>query len=217
VAEAVREEIFRAPPRRPGLDPKLIDISAHYNASLYDGRGWFVTDDSICMRLLPETFVPRDGLEFDLRGVIQLESGVFSGAGETNIRDRSFGEAMKKEFPVEVTGIPVGLEAKALHFLLGANYGRETAGVEVARLVIRYEDGSQAEMPLRYGPDIVDWYQLGHASVDPARVAWRDYFLNRGLVRATWTNPHPETMIRALDFISTKKKAAPFLVAITAE
>src|SRR5690606_20267914 len=39
-AETVRQVIFAAPPRDPALPENSVDLSAFYNGSLYDGRGW---------------------------------------------------------------------------------------------------------------------------------------------------------------------------------
>ncbi|MGI8604133.1 MAG: hypothetical protein ACR2OZ_14240 [Verrucomicrobiales bacterium] len=69
------------------------------------------------------------------------------------------------------------------------------------------------------GTDVVDWalYMTGIDDFDPRRVAWIQGQPQRALTHVTWTNPHPDKTIRALDFISAKTSAAPFLVAVTAE
>jgi hypothetical protein len=84
--------------------------------------------------------------------------------------------------------------------------------------VVHYDDGSSVEIPFRFGEDFVDWAFLGEA-IDLERVAWRirDGNAVRFLLRRTWTNPSPEKLISYLDFVSTKKNGAPFLVAVTAE
>ena len=51
----------------------------------------------------------------------------------------------------------------------------------------------------------------------PDRIAWRDENSLRALYLKSWDNPHPDKMIETIDFISTKKLAAPFLVALTVE
>jgi hypothetical protein len=212
-AERILEELLRAPPRDPALEPRCIDLSAHYNASLYDARGWH-SDASL--RELPETFSPG-GVPFDIRGLIQLNSGVFppssgveSGKDLTQIYPG-------KSFPERVEGIAIGREAKALHFLYSSIWGRAAAGVEVGRLVIHREDGSAEDVPLRFGEDVIDWFLSQNQALAPERVAWIGGRTLRTLQRKTWVNPSPGTRIERIDFIGGLGSAAPFLVAVTAE
>ena len=37
------------------------------------------------------------------------------------------------------------------------------------------------------------------------------------LYKMTWKNPHPDRVIKAIDFVSTMEDSAPFLLAITLE
>lgn len=37
------------------------------------------------------------------------------------------------------------------------------------------------------------------------------------LFKSTWENPRPLVRVTSIDFVSTMKQAAPFLIAITAE
>jgi len=194
----------------------LIDLSASYNASLYDGRGWHSwAENSLAM--LPETFAPVGAgsgaaTRFDLRGIVQLDSGDYPAGGDLNSLGYSYPDAVK--------GIRVGLEAKALQFLVSlVNASTSTcpAGTEVARIVIHLADGTSDEVPLRMKEDVADWALWREEKLDPSRIAWKSLSLSRHLSLYTWRNAHREKTIASLDFISGKKPAAPFLVAVTAE
>ena len=129
------------------------------------------------------------------------------------------GSITARPIPEAETAIAVGLEAKALHFLLGCTYGTAKAGTEIGRIVLHFEDGSQADVPLVFAVDLFDWASSGIASerLAPDRVAWVGGRPLRVLYRKTWTNPTPGKRIASFDFISAKQEAAPFLVAVTAE
>jgi hypothetical protein len=216
-ADQARDEIFRAPARPPGLDPRLIDLTAFYNGSLYDGRGWHTPDASFNGSMLPESFRPLHGVEFDLRGLIQLNSGTYGPRDDGDVANRDLKEALKREFPDQVTGIPVELKTSALHFLLGAIWGSADKGEEVARLIVHYADGSQEVVPLVVRVDICEWWLpvLRNMGVDVEREGWSD--TDRFLCEKVWQNPHPDKLIQHVDFVSNKKRCGPFLVAITAE
>jgi WD40 repeat protein/tetratricopeptide (TPR) repeat protein len=214
-AEKTRRELFSPPPRDPRLSPKLIDLSPHYNASLYDPRAWHDGGEVSTLKSLAETFRPRGGIDFDIRGLIQLNSGLYSAAAGEYLSGKDVGTAVMHPYPDEVSGIRVGLATPALHFLLSTIHGRVPSGIEVARIVVHYEDGSRAEIPLNFGEDVADWaYSQALAR---ERIAWQGGRPVRYLSLKSWRNPHPGKPIRHLDFISTRQEAAPFLAGVTAE
>ena len=91
---AVVERWNSIPVRPSGLDPKMIDLTDYYTQNL------FVKLD---LALLAETFTPRHGVGFDLRGVMRLAS-------------------TWTDEPERIEGIPVGQRSKAIHFLMGAGW-----------------------------------------------------------------------------------------------
>jgi tetratricopeptide (TPR) repeat protein/WD40 repeat protein len=212
-ADQVKDEILKPPPRDPKLSPKLIDLSAHYTAGLYDGRSWHATEN---LRMLPETFLPRGGIEFDIRGLIQLQSGRYP-RGTLAVSGKDMNELHEKSFPEAARGIPIGLAARSLHFLTSACWTHGAPGTEVARIVVHYEDGGQAECPLRFKEDVIDWALGNEQRLALDRIAWLGGRPPRRLMLKTWTNPSPEKLIREIDFVSAMTTAAPFLVAVTAE
>ncbi len=212
-ADALLAELKEPPPRNPALSTKLIDLSSYYNASLYEEAGW--GNPNVTLSLLPESFVPLNGVSFDIRGIVQLESGIVLD-GET------FNERHPGNFPLEVTGIAVGQSSPAIHFLITCAYGmQEEKGTDVARLVIHYEDGGSEIMAVKYGIDVSDWHSgPDKHPIDSSKIGWRGRIRARGnivLSELVWKNPHPEKPIKSIDFVSTEEKAAPFLLGITLE
>ena len=79
-------------------------------------------------------------------------------------------------------------------------------GPAQANLVVRYDDGSVARVPMRYGRDIGMWIEPAPAS---SHVAWRPmlaraergalYAPSVNLYRVRLANPHPERPVRGLD------------------
>jgi hypothetical protein len=214
-ADRVRDEMLAPPRRDPALGSKLLDLTEYYNASLYDGRSWHSDQH---LRMLAETLRTRDAIAFDARGLVQLNSGTYPQTATAIERGRDLNAMHKKLYPASVNGIRVGLQAKALHFLLAAAHsGSAKAGTTVARIIVRYQDGGQAECPLVLGEDLDDWASMGYSTVAPDRVAWVGGRPLRMLFRKTWTNPAPDRAIASFDFLSTRREAAPFLAAATAE
>jgi tetratricopeptide (TPR) repeat protein len=211
--------ILEIPPRNPSLPARLIDLSRYYTAGIYDGRGWH-GDPPEHLRFLPETFRARDGIDFDIRGLVQVNTGVFPDTGRPIERGKDLNQMYGKSYPDGVTGVPVGMETQALHFLVGAAHSsRARNGTEVARLVIRYEDGGTVTLPLRLGEDVVDWVRGENpgCAIDVSRVAWIGPRPLKVLYLKTWRNPEPRRKVASFDFVSAKALAAPFLVAATAE
>jgi hypothetical protein len=215
-ADRVRDEIFAFPPRDPSFGPKLIDLTQHYNASLYDGRRWHGDAN---LKTLAETLEPRPGIPFDIRGLIQLNSGTFPQSAAADERGKDLNSMYEKTYPTRVSNIRVDLRSKALHFLLAAAHsGSCKDGITVAQLVIHFEDGTQSECPLIVGKDLVDWALVSDIKKVPQEAtAWVGSRPPRVLFRKTWTNPSPEKTITSFDFVSNLREASPFLVAATAE
>ena len=116
--------------------------------------------------------------------------------------------------------ILVNQSCHRLHFLHATDLP-VPEGTPVAAYAIHYADGQQCEVPVLYGRDIQAWLleEDPPAQVQPP-IAWRT---NAGggitlqLCRFTWENSRPDVAIESLDFVSKMTKAAPFLVAITAD
>lgn len=204
------------PPRPQELSRKLIDLSAHYNAPLTDGATWASQSDRNLNSLI-KTFVPRHGVEFDLRGICHLDGRV---RGSSNSQ---FSGMYGREFPRKIKGIQVNLKTPALHFLMSSSLGYAAKDDVIAKLILHFEDGTQVERPIRFTTDVADWWHRpGRGGISDQTIGWQGYLENEtqneiALSELIWKNPHPNKLITQLDFISTNELAAPFLVGVTAE
>ena len=209
-ADAARQA-GRFPPRPSSFNPKLIDLSEHYNASLYDGTGW-ASRAEYNLANLPGTFVPLKGVEFDLRGIVHLD-GLVSPTG------RPFSERAGESLPLKIEGIKVGQQSPGVHFLMSSSYGREAKGVEVAKFVMHFSDGTSETMPVKFVDHIADWWASSSDNVETSQIGWRGSHVASDVILSelVWKNPNPEKVISHIDFISTNANAAPFLVAISLE
>jgi hypothetical protein len=124
-----------------------------------------------------------------------------------------------------VNRIKVGRKFDRLH-LLHSTSGRAKEGSLVARLVLHYADGGQAEVPVRYGERVrALWFWEFEPVRDPATaMAWtgnnpsaRAQGASLRLYRTTWKNPRPGVRVQSIDYISGATKSAPFLAALTVE
>jgi len=199
------------PPRDPATKPNLVDLSDFYNGSLT--QGWLpstrigkTSDKTLPLPLGRGKF---DGVEFDVRGLIQLT-----------------GLSMKKNggvFPEEAKGIKVGSKCKRLHFLQSAVWGQAVEkGTQIGAYVAHYVDGSQQEIRIVRGEDIDDWmvYEVPTQELKRASIAWtgeNPAGMNLRVYKTTWENPLPDVEIRAIDYVSKMTDASPFLIAISVE
>ena len=106
------DKIISTPPRSPDLSPKLIDLSAHYNASMFHYTGWHADHENFDLRFLPEKYDQSIGVPFDLRGLIQLQSGKFDDGNTAN--DFWNIKRHNKVYPNEMTGIKVNNKAQKI-------------------------------------------------------------------------------------------------------
>ena len=94
----------------------------------------------------------------------------------------------------------------------------------IGAYVIHYADGTSEQIPIVYGRNIVNWWNFPRKD-DPteAETPWTgsndmadgNPRIKIRLFALTWTNPHPEKEINALDVLSAGKDCDPFLVAAT--
>jgi len=176
---------------------------------------------------LPIGLLKLDGIEFDVRGAIQVR------------RSEPLGEAAElavSDDPVRVDGIPVQQEARRLHLLLGSTgvempiigIRRELEGQAIGNLVLHYADGETRSLDLVYGRDVRDWWyapaKIEAEPTDRAKVVWTGtnpvaslYSRRLRLYLNTRENPRPGVKITTFDFVSTMTTSAPFLIAVTVE
>jgi hypothetical protein len=205
---------LKIPPRDPKARPELIDLSAHYNAALTDN--WHPASNMAGetgndLSELPRGIQKLDGVEFDVRGLVQVS------ATETGNSRHSY--------PRAANGIKAGLRCKRLHFLHGTGFvGGE--GQKIGSYTVHYEDGQTNEIPIIYGEDVRDWWAYPQMAKETKRatVAWTGTnkatvanHMGLQLFRRPWDNPRPEVSIESIDFSACIAGSIPFLIAITAE
>jgi hypothetical protein len=201
-------------------NPIMIDLKPRLNASLLasiDGPA-DVKENNLAE--LPPGVHSFGGVPFDVEGRIQLLGRNLLESG--------------KRFPVIVKNIPISRRCARIHLLHGASAVR-TLDEKIASLVLHYKDGSQAQIGIISGQDVLDWWgpiyntdgreerhttspgtELGWAGSNPWIKKRAPEFSLR-LYRSTFANPRPDLAITSMDYLSTLSDAAPFLVGLTIE
>jgi hypothetical protein len=203
------------PTRDPHSPKNLIDLSKYYTASLDDD--WLVSAGAN-LQPLPKGIQTFAGVEFDVRGLIQL-------AGRNLYKQSELNDARKKEYyPEAVNNIKVQLKGRRIHFLHASSWWAN-ASEKIGEYVIHYENGEIKRIPILYLHSLKDWWT---APNDPmpknAEIAWREQ--NEAtkkvgsdilIFKYTWENPLPDVIITAIDFVSSMTTASPYLIAVTIE
>ncbi len=196
----------RFPPRDAKAKGGLLDLTKFYNTAL---REWLQGQTNEDLGILPKGLQTFGGVEFDVRGVVQV-----SGKA-----------AVGRKFPTQVKAIPVRQKCKRLHFLHAVGLATTAdEGVQVGSYFIHYTNNpARVEIPVVYGRELRDWHILAQepAGAKDLVVAWSaDRPGGKGPIRlfkSTWVNLAPDAEIESIDFVSAMANPAPFLVAITAE
>lgn len=181
-----------------------LDLSRFYNMTAIP-PGPVSPWPSLRLTYMLPGFKKYAGIDFDARGIIALSSPeVLYQCGS---------------FPEQVLGIPVQTPCRSIHFLHSAIF-TEAAGGEIGKFIIYFPDGTRSELPLRFdintgaywlrstitGTDTVAISLHGEKQDDPQTL-----FVTR------WNNPRPGVPVVMIDFITSNRHAAPFLLAISTE
>jgi serine/threonine protein kinase/WD40 repeat protein len=209
-AEAVPAQGDAIPARSPSAKPNQIDLSSFYNVSLT--QTWLPMKDvgrSNDLAQLPSGLQKFAGVEFDVRGLIQL-----SGSALENLGGR---------FPRRVADIPINQKTTNVHFLHGTAWDA-LYGTVIGRYQINYVNGETREAKIVFGRNVRDWWfpPTQPQMTMGAAVAWqganpasRQLGMAVRVYKFTWSNPLPDVEIKSIDFESAMEKPAPFLLAIT--
>lgn len=189
----------------------LIDLAPFYNCPLDRPLHNNPTGPGPSLKHFPPGTNVFGGVSFNTGGIIQL-----NGGGLQNQQPGRYTNL--------VTGIPVGMKVRRLHFLGGAGWSIQEKAA-VGEFIVRYENRSQDRIPIIYDRHVKDWWQEAPRGLpDDPIVAWSgDINKDQGatgpghLYRYSWTNPQPNIPVTSLDFRSTMLNVAPFVVGITAE
>jgi hypothetical protein len=181
----------------------LLDLSPFYNANLdTDWRElWFFRHN---LSNLPRGRQVLGGVEFDVRGALQLNWGT---------------DSWDLQYPDAVLGIPVARRCQRVHFLHAA-LAVNTPGDRPRAHTMHLQNGQSLELPIRMGVNVSRWDPhptwensepvVAREGTSPAGRPLR-------LFRATWTNPYPEVVVQTIDFTTPSPGDGPILFAITAE
>lgn len=169
----------------------------------------------------------------ELNGIpFQVGSGVVQLAGE-----------LLQDFPHSAEDIEVGKRGVKVHFLHAARwgaYGKQGLirnhwvpdGTPIGFYEVVYEDEHVEAIPIVYGADVRDWWNVWDDSRPTTRseVVWNgnNPFVRRAhrrtdqnpglrLFLTTWKNPHPDRLISQINFVSLEQVATPFCVAVTVQ
>jgi len=204
--------IARIPDRTAETGTNLIDLGPFYNAALTET--WFPTNLYAAandLASLPRGVRRFGGIDFDVRGLIQLSGSAL--------------ESLGADFPREVGEIPIGRTCRKLHFLHGAGWSA-LFGTPIGSYFIRYADGEEREVKIIYGQNVRDWwFPTTQPQLTPgAAVAWEGTNAASAplgqklrLYQMAWLNPRPDREVRSISFKTMMEKPAPFLLAVTVE
>jgi hypothetical protein len=203
-APVTREIVNRTPD--PAVPGHWIDLSGFYTATLDEDWQGIPGDD---LGSLPKGLQSFGGIEFNLRGIIQLR-------GKQPVLER---------FPPEVKGIPIHKRCQHLYFLHAASFGDNAEeGQQIGSYIVHLSKNQMTlEIPIYYGRSVRNWHESANEpEADKGlKVAWTGENAaskrNGRQIRlfVTAWNLAPGVDIDTLDFVSTGRRAVPFLLAIT--
>ena len=194
------------PSKRPSSQAHTVDLASFYTSSLTQAWQDSPGDN---LAALPRGYQTFGGVEFKVDGILQL-------GGKS--------PALTK-YPAQVKGITVNHRCQHLYFLHAATLdGNPADGEQIGSYLVHLPDSEMTlEIPIYYGRSVCDWHQKPSAPEEDRdlKVVWtgqNDATKQTGksvrLFLTSW-NLAPGVDIGSLDFISTQKGAAPFLVAIS--
>jgi subtilisin family serine protease len=182
-----------------------INLSASYNAETSNAIAMGTKDDPNNLSEFPTGEQVFAGVRFSVQGMIQLGT----------------------IYPHVVKGIKVGARCQRLRLLHGLA-GWSDEGATNAVLTLHYADGSTAELAIKYGEHVRDWWNWNAnepTSLDPGTaIAWLgDNDLARArncrlrVYRSTFANPKPDVVIGTIDYGKQIPRGNPFMLGLSIE
>ncbi len=240
---ALKEQIQERQSEKSTVGETTIDLSRVVNAKLTEPLGEDVFIKSNTLAELPAGVHVFGGVPFNISGLVQLASG------------SSY--QLLRPLPEESGNIAIGRKFKKLHILNGAlevqklrsEYMlepdlQEPGGARrrwqpeppdpnpIAKLVLHYADGTQAELPIVQGGQLLQFegpsMPMGLEDLSSnAELAWlgtnpylKEYHpgWSLHLYRATFQNPKPDLEVTSVVYVSTMSPVmAPFIAGMTVE
>lgn len=191
------------------LRVKTIDLSAFTNVSA-DGKDWH-GPGQLGINGAAENLRSAHNVNYDVSGIIQLNSGIMNTPGRPRLNGSDVATYYEKDFPDAVKAIPVGRSAQEIYVISAAIWGQANAGDPVAFVVLNFDDGESARLPLRSRQHIGEWNR--GKELPESSVAWRGH--SHCVYEVVLKNPSPGKTIKTIDLESGKARAAPFFLALT--
>jgi hypothetical protein len=202
------------PPRAPDTPAQLLDLSAHFTRAAHEQNA---DDGSFDLRRLALGRQRIDGVEFDLRGVVQL----------TTPMPALNRVSLPPGLPREIHGIETPAQATALNLLMGY-YGDDAEPAPCLSLVLHYLDGGERRIPVTLSipprwapPGVKDDPLQGEESAAPLvlQVRSNNSEFQGGvplrLYRVRVDNPEPMRALASVGLYAERN--APYVAAITAD
>jgi hypothetical protein len=190
-------------PGRP-LDLRGVVNGSHVD----DGAGWLRKGPAYDLRNLPPGLRRLGGVQF-----LILDPEEHLGRSVVLLRGA---RGPLQEFSDSAT-VGFGGRAGELCFLHTLPYPATRYGERVATYRVRFGDGGETEIPVRYGIDIGSW--LDDPVAMDHEIVWTGWTRSGIPVRLAmlcWTNPDPQRPIVAIDLRAADSQTAPAVFAITA-
>lgn len=172
-----------------------------------DGRGgWFDQGENDFARM-PLGAVSGAGVPFTV-----IDPAANGGRSALILSGRP-----RPSFPAAAKDIPVNGKVAAFYFLHACGWD-PPRGERVMSYIVRYDDGTDIEIPVRSGIEIGGWW--GTAAPEQAKIAVESFNAVHDRISLQcfrWRNPAPEKTVRSIDIVSAGGSGVPAVVAITAE
>ncbi|MBI3469308.1 MAG: hypothetical protein HY000_40410 [Planctomycetes bacterium] len=190
-----------------GAEAAPVDLTRYYSlkASAFDGSTRY-----------PWPAVPRGPHTF-ANVPVEIGGAIFLW-GERNAK-------AGLKYPEEVKGIPIQRRFETLYVCHAAFYEGK-AGTPMYEARFQYDDGTSASDVILCGDDARDWFanraeeELG-PSAPRSMLAWDGDAKVGDRIQAICfcltaiSNPHPEKVVMAIDFVSSKTQTASCILAVT--
>jgi hypothetical protein len=182
----------------------LVNLSPAYNGRTTESTS--VLDNNASLNTLEEFPLGENkfaGVSFSVNGIIQLNG----------------------RYPDHLEGVSLNRRCRRLHLLHGT-VSKVSDGTTTAKVVLHYADGGQAEIAIKYGEHVRDWWQrpTDPPPQPPVLLAWHGQ--NRltrkegaalNVYLSTFENPRPKDKIRTVDFVSANTHSWPFFLGLTTD
>jgi RNA polymerase sigma factor (sigma-70 family) len=235
---SLKEQVKSRQSAKSTVNETTIDLSRVINAKLTEPLGEDVFNKKNTLAELPEGVHVFGGVPFKVSGLVQLSAAA--------------SYQLIRQLPDDSGDIAIGRKFKRLHILNGAvevqgmaarysmaHYSaprrrgpQPVDSTPIAKLVLHYADGTQAELPIVPGqqlmtfvgptmpvglPDLPESTELAWIGTNPYLDEYHpDWALH--LYRTTFQNPTPDVEVKSIDYVSTMTPTlAPFMAGLTIE